>query len=142
MVYLNATTIVQFATMAVFVMNDLEGVYVHLDLQETIAKQVIVTVKRFIMFVDNHNIGEIMFDKTRNILTNWYFILHVGGRVWCRQQVSHVNKSTRKQVSRQSGSSTILKKSSDVWDEISICEYISGLVKHNSPIKQALLSMF
>ena len=42
MAYLNATMIVQYATMAGFVMNDPGGVYVHLDLKETTAQQVII----------------------------------------------------------------------------------------------------
>ena len=42
MAYLDATIIAQFATMAGFVMNDPVGVCVHLDLLESIAKQVII----------------------------------------------------------------------------------------------------
>ena len=42
MVYLIATLIVEYATTVVYVTNALEGVYVHLDLLESIAKQVII----------------------------------------------------------------------------------------------------
>ena len=60
----------------------------------------------------NH-IGEIMFDKTRNILTNWYFILHVGGLLQMRSEGGDRNQKARSQSIQQRGGH--LLSQSRIW---------------------------